>query len=42
MGISFQEQMIVCASYDIISSQLSSVAKSGGSLEFSVVYIIQN
>jgi type IX secretion system PorP/SprF family membrane protein len=41
-GISFQEQMIVCASYDIINSQLSAASKRTGNIEFSVVYIIQN
>jgi len=41
-GLSFQEQMIVSASYDITISQLSESAKKHGGLEFSVVYVIQN
>jgi len=41
-GLSFQEQMIVTASYDITTSQLSTATKRHGGIEFSVVYVIQN
>jgi len=40
-GLSFQEQMVVCFSYDITTSQLSPASKQGG-IEFSVHYFIPN
>lgn len=41
-GLSFQEQMIVSASYDIPISAISEVTKNHGGIEFSVIYIIQD